>query len=68
MGLRLTKDNFDKIIDCLKKEYKIYAPKVMEGKGRFSDTDMTRYGEIDSIMILSFQRSQISHIKKFYFQ
>ena len=42
MGLRLTKDNFDKIIDCLKKEYKIYAPKVMEGKGRFSDTDMTR--------------------------
>ena len=35
MGLRLTKDNFDKIIVFLKKEYKIYAPKFMEGKGRF---------------------------------
>lgn len=56
MGLRLTKDNFDKIIDCLKKEYKIYAPKVMEGKGRFSDTDMTRYGEIDSINDIEFSK------------
>lgn len=56
MGLRLTKDNFDKIIDCLKKEYKIYAPKVMEGKGRFSDTDMTRYGEIDSIDEIEFSK------------
>ncbi|RUR40584.1 anaerobic sulfite reductase subunit A [Clostridium perfringens] len=56
MGLRLTKDNFDKIIDCLKKEYKIYAPKVMEGKGRFSDTDITRYGEIDSINDIEFSK------------
>ncbi|ELC8441307.1 anaerobic sulfite reductase subunit A [Clostridium perfringens] len=62
MGLRLTKDNFDKIIDCLKKEYKIYAPKVMEGKGRFSDTDMTRYGEIDSINDIEFlKKSDFSY-------
>lgn len=62
MGLRLTKDNFDKMLNCLKDEYKIYAPKVMVGKGRFSDTNMTRYGEINSIDDIEFnEKSSFSY-------
>jgi anaerobic sulfite reductase subunit A len=32
----------------LKKEYFIYAPKRLKGKGTFSDTDRVRYGQIDT--------------------
>ena len=46
----------------LSKEYKIYAPKVLEGKGRFSDTDMVRYGEISTVEEIEFNnKSQFSY-------
>ncbi|RKD32952.1 anaerobic sulfite reductase subunit A [Thermohalobacter berrensis] len=49
MGFQLQNSDFNKILNELKKEYKIYAPKRFEKRGTFSDTDMIRYGEIDSV-------------------
>ncbi|MGL5415816.1 MAG: anaerobic sulfite reductase subunit AsrA [Clostridium sp.] len=39
----------DALLRELKKKYKIYAPKRFEKSGRYSDTDIIKYGEIDTI-------------------
>ncbi|SHJ69144.1 anaerobic sulfite reductase subunit AsrA [Tepidibacter formicigenes] len=49
MGFQIQNKDFNKILESLKKEYKIYAPKRFEKRGRFSDTDLIKYGEINSI-------------------
>ena len=49
MGYKLNLENMNLALNELKKTYKIYAPKVFEGAGAFSDTDRVRYGEIESI-------------------
>ena len=54
MGISLSNKEFNNILDELKKEYKIYAPKLFKGKGRFSDTDLVRYDEISSIEEIEF--------------
>lgn len=49
MGYSLDNREFNKILESLKKEYKIYAPKAFDKRGRFSDTDLVRYDEINNI-------------------
>ena len=49
MGYKVITENVNNILRQLSKDYLIYAPKVFEGDGRFSDTDTIRYGEISSI-------------------
>ena len=56
MGTKLSIANFDNYIKELKKDYKIYAPVVMKGKGTFSDTDTVRYAEINSIKEVEFNK------------
>lgn len=56
MGIKLNVEKFDNYIKELKKDYKIYAPVLMEGKGTFSDTDTVRYAEIDSIKEVVFDK------------
>ena len=56
MGYVLTKNEFDKVLVSLKENNKIFAPKVLEGKGTFSDTDIVRYGEINSVEEIEFQK------------
>ncbi|MDO4523655.1 MAG: anaerobic sulfite reductase subunit AsrA [Eubacteriales bacterium] len=46
MGYVLDRDHMDQVLESLKKNYLIYAPKCIHGGGRFSDTDCIRYGEI----------------------
>ncbi len=46
MGYVLNSSHMDQVLECLKKEYLIYAPRCVRGGGRFSDTDCIRYGEI----------------------
>lgn len=48
MDYRLSKSESDKLINELKKQYKIYAPINFQGEGRHSYTNNIRYGEIDS--------------------
>lgn len=49
MGYWLSSGEADKVFAELKKEYKIYAPKRFYRQGRFSDTDIIRYAEVDSL-------------------
>ncbi|WP_156939834.1 anaerobic sulfite reductase subunit AsrA [Clostridium lundense] len=49
-------DSFNIVLKELKSQYKIYAPKLLKGKGTFSDTDMARYGEIDCIEEIEFDK------------
>jgi len=56
MGILLDIKKFDDILKELKKTYKIYAPVNMVGKGTFSDTDLVRYAEIESILDVEFNK------------
>ena len=62
MGYKLKVEEFNKALAELSKKYKIYAPKVFEGQGKFSDTDIVRYGEVSKIEEVEFnQKSNFSY-------
>lgn len=62
MGYKLKVEEFNKALEELSKKYKIYAPKVFEGQGKFSDTDIVRYGEVSKIEEVEFnQKSNFSY-------
>ncbi|PAB59979.1 anaerobic sulfite reductase subunit AsrA [Anaeromicrobium sediminis] len=49
MGLKMNYKEFNNALEELSRNYKIYAPINMNGKGRFSGTDVVGYGEINKI-------------------
>lgn len=49
MGYKYTPEAFNKLLDSLKKKYRVYAPILLKGKGKFSDTDLVGYDEISTI-------------------
>ena len=61
MGYKLKVEEFNNGLKELSKKYKIFAPKVLEGKGSFSDTDVVRYAEISKIEEIEFNKSQFSY-------
>lgn len=62
MGFRFEKSSFNEALKNISKEYKIYAPKVLNGKGTFSDTDSIKYAEVDSIEDMEFnEKSTFSY-------
>ena len=61
MAFQLQNKDFNEILNQLKSEYKIYAPKRFEKRGSFSDTDMIRYDEIEKVEeIVWDEKSQFS--------
>jgi len=48
MGFVVKRSRFDDFLSEIHRKYRIYAPVCMQGKGRFSDTDLIRYQEIVS--------------------
>ncbi|SDD58119.1 anaerobic sulfite reductase subunit AsrA [Sporomusa acidovorans] len=56
MGYCLDKAGFDQVLQELSREYTVYAPKVFKDGGSFSDTDRIRYGEIQTIDEVVFDR------------
>ena len=56
MGFKLKIEKFDEQLETLRREYKVYAPVRLKGKGTFADTDTIRYGEIKSIKEIEFER------------
>lgn len=56
MGYKIITQDVNSLLSKLSKEYLIYAPKVFEGDGCFSDTDTVRYGEISTIEEIIFDR------------
>lgn len=59
MGFKIEIKQFNKIMDRLEKNYKIYAPKVLKNKGTFSDTNMVRYGEVKTIDEIEFDKKSL---------
>ena len=49
MGYQLSKEKANEIFDQWAKKYDIFAPKLMVGEGCFSDTDIIRYGKVNSL-------------------
>lgn len=56
MGYILTINEFNEIIKKLKKDNKVFAPKIFLGEGTFSDTDLVRYGEIEELKDIEFNK------------
>ena len=58
MGFQLLTQDFDKVLLSLSEKYDVYAPKLFEGEGCFSEVDVVRYGKINSLSEIIFnQRS-----------
>ncbi|MGI6731055.1 MAG: anaerobic sulfite reductase subunit AsrA [Anaerovoracaceae bacterium] len=67
MGYYVSQERMDQIINELKNEYKIYAPKRLKNRGWDAGTDMIRYGEISSVSeIVTDEKSHFSPKEIFY--
>lgn len=67
MGYYVSFEKMDKIIDELKKEYKIYAPKRFEKRGWKQGNDLIRYAEINSVTEIVYnEKSDFSPKEVFY--
>ncbi|KNF08377.1 anaerobic sulfite reductase subunit A [Gottschalkia purinilytica] len=64
MGYSMVLDQFNNILESLKEDYKIFAPKVFKDKGTYSDTDMIRYGEISSVKEIEFDQKSYYSAKE----
>ena len=49
MGYYLSEKSMNQILAEWQENYLIYAPKLYEGEGAFSDTDLIRYGEVSEV-------------------
>lgn len=56
MGYCLTTDHMNAVIKQWSKDYLIYAPKCFTGGGTYSDTNVTRYGQIEKVEEIVFDR------------
>ena len=61
MGYAVSLEKFQTVFDSWRKKYDIYAPKVFEGTGRFSETDVVRYGKVTDLADIDWnERSEYS--------
>lgn len=61
MGYAVSLEKFQTVFDSWRKKYDIYAPKVFEGTGRFSETDVVRYGKVADLADIDWnERSEYS--------
>ena len=56
MKIKLDKQGFNQGLEKLKQEYKILAPVTKAFKGTYSDTDLTKYEEIEKIEDIEFNK------------
>lgn len=56
MGYQLSKEKANKIFGKWAEKYDIFAPKVMKGEGCFSDTDIIRYGKVESLSDIEWKK------------
>ncbi|MFL0196000.1 anaerobic sulfite reductase subunit AsrA [Clostridium sp. WILCCON 0269] len=56
MGYKLNSEKFNNFLATIKDEYKVYAPILLKGKGTFSDTDTVRYGQVNDIKEIDFDK------------
>lgn len=68
MGYKLQKSDMQKVFDKLKEKYIIYAPKLFEGTGTFSDTNIVRYDNISNVEEIEFEKNPTILLKKRFCQ
>ncbi|WP_315079451.1 anaerobic sulfite reductase subunit AsrA [uncultured Clostridium sp.] len=56
MGYKLNKTDVNNIFYNLSREYDMYAPKLFLGEGTYSDTDRIRYGKVENIDEIVFDK------------
>lgn len=56
MGFSLSNAQANQLIEKLNEQYDIYAPMFFAGTGRFSETDVIRYGKISRVEDIVFDR------------
>ncbi|MGL6183832.1 MAG: anaerobic sulfite reductase subunit AsrA [Clostridium chrysemydis] len=56
MGIKLRVSDLNSVFNKMSPKFKVFAPKNFEGKGRSSDTDMVRYGEVKDVSEIVFDK------------
>ncbi len=56
MGYALSDTQAGEVLSALRKDYTVYAPKRFKNQGRYSATDVIRYGEIEQISDIVWDR------------
>lgn len=67
MGYRLLREEMNILLQALKKNHRVFAPMLLPGKGRFSDTDLIGYGEINDIEEVVFDRKSYFSPKEVFY-
>lgn len=49
MGYQFSQEEFQGVLQNLRRRYRLFAPVLKKGEGRFTDTDVVRYDEIASL-------------------
>jgi anaerobic sulfite reductase subunit A len=67
LGYRYTAAAINQLLESLRKNHEVYAPTLLKGRGKFSDTDLIGYAEISKIEDVVFnQKSYFSPKETFY--
>ena len=56
MGYTLTRSEFDQVLEGLSEKYRLYAPVLKKGQGRFTDTDVVIYDFVYSSSEIEFEK------------
>ena len=56
MGYTLTRTEFDQVLEELGKRYRLYAPVLKKGQGRFTDTDVVIYDFVNRSSEIEFEK------------
>lgn len=56
MGFQLNQKAMQNILEKWQEQYLIYGPKRMAGEGMYSDTDIVRYGQIENIEEIEWEK------------
>lgn len=64
MGYKLNSNEVNVLLKELKKEYKIFAPKRFTKQGRYSDTDVIKYDEVETLEEMVFDQKSTYSAKE----
>ncbi len=56
MGYQVSREAADRVFEQLGQDYDVFAPKVFAGEGCFSDTDVIRYGKVNTLDEIEWER------------
>ncbi|MCR4891667.1 MAG: anaerobic sulfite reductase subunit AsrA [Lachnospiraceae bacterium] len=65
MGYVLQKEGFSKLIETLGKQYRLFAPVLKKGEGRYTDVDVVRYDLVSSSDQIELEKKSDYAFKEF---